>query len=551
MAIHKSNRFDNLVESIWFPWIDLVFVSFAGILWIVGQRSLTWQPLLIALLPWVLRLATGHFPFRRTPLDFPMLAFLFSAGVGVWTAYDRSNAWAKFWLLVGAILLFYALAGQSVDNLWPIVGVLGFSGVLIGGYFLLTHDWQAFPAKYDTLNQTLLRWMTLRPKTYLAALPPNVAASLMAISLPLLLAWGYHLWYKGRKVFFATAIGAIGFVSVILLLTTSRGAWIALGVAAGIGLFAWISGKLASQIGRPRSLIFVLLLLLALVISVLFAVLYPGGPVALIDQLPGPASGTSRYVLIQNTLDLIRDFPITGGGLRSFPGLYSQYILVIPFFVLPNGHNIFLDTALEQGPLGIIAMATIFLGSFVLLFITSKTQEVNNQDYLILCLAVGISLVIMLVHGFVEDTVYGNPGSFFLFVLPGLAVAVTLTQGQVITDQVLSDGWVVGGMLLVLIVLFMFWLITTRQSLTSTWLANLGAVKMAQVELAEWPTNKWDDGSNVGALRLAEDLFKRSLAAGDNRTAHHRLGLTAMLRRDFEQAVTYLEVANNRFNGLC
>jgi hypothetical protein len=253
-------------------------------------------------------------------------------------------------------------------------------------------------------------------------------------------------------------------------------------------------------------------------------------------------------VLIQNTLDLIQDFPITGGGLWSFPGLYSQYILVIPFFFLPNGHNIFLDATLEQGPLGMIAMATIFFGSFALLFVTSKTEADDKQDQRVLCLAIGISLVIMLVHGLVEDTIYGSQASFFLFALPGLTVAATLPQGQAITGSVLSDGWVVGSLLVLLLALVAAWLITTRQSITSTWLANLGAVKMAQVELANWPTNKWDDGSNVEALRAAEELFEQSLAADNNRMAHHRLGLIAMLRRNFDQAVAHLETVNG-FDG--
>jgi hypothetical protein len=221
---------------------------------------------------------------------------------------------------------------------------------------------------------------------------------------------------------------------------------------------------------------------------------------------------------------------------------------VIPFFFLPNGHNIFLDATLEQGPLGMVAMATIFFGSFVLLFVISKTEADNKQDQQVFRLAIGISLVIMLVHGLVEDTVYGSQASFFLFALPGLTLAATLPRGQAITGSVLSDGWVVGSMLVLLLALVAAWLIATRQSITSTWLANLGAVKMAQVELANWPTNKWDDGSNLEALRPAEELFERSLAAGNNRTAHHRLGLIAMLRRNFDQAVAHLETVNG-FDG--
>ena len=85
------------------------------------------------------------------------------------------------------------------------------------------------------------------------------------------------------------------------------------------------------------------------------------------------------------------------------------------------GHNIFLDVVLEQGPLGFIAIVMVFLGSFVLL--AQKTGGGNNpqlkrsQDWFILHLGILASLVVMLVHGLFEDTVYGSQFSMFLFVV--------------------------------------------------------------------------------------------------------------------------------------
>jgi tetratricopeptide (TPR) repeat protein len=78
----------------------------------------------------------------------------------------------------------------------------------------------------------------------------------------------------------------------------------------------------------------------------------------------------------------------------------------------------------------------------------------------------------------------------------------------------------------------------------SAWYANLGAIRMARVQLAGWPTESWEDGSSLPALAPAEALFQRSLALNPfNHTANHRLGLIALLRKDFSAAARYLETA--------
>jgi hypothetical protein len=52
---------------------------------------------------------------------------------------------------------------------------------------------------------------------------------------------------------------------------------------------------------------------------------------------------------------------------------------------------------------------------------------------------------------------------------------------------------------------------------------------MARVELADYPTNSWSDGSEVSLLAEAETYFERALRLNNkNRTAWHRLGLIAI-----------------------
>ena len=83
---------------------------------------------------------------------------------------------------------------RFIDNLWTVAGAIGFSGVLVGAYFLFSHNWHMFPAKFGPINNLMLGWMAIRPLTNLPALPPNVAASLMAISADFLARYQGRFW---------------------------------------------------------------------------------------------------------------------------------------------------------------------------------------------------------------------------------------------------------------------------------------------------------------------------------------------------------------------
>ncbi len=84
--------------------------------------------------------------------------------------------------------------------------------------------------------------------------------------------------------------------------------------------------------------------------------------------------------------------------------------------------------------------------------------------------------------------------------------------------------------------------LSARPSVAAAY-ANLGAVRMVKVDLADWPEGGWVEGRGA-ALQPAEAAFREALAWNPaQRTAHHRLGLIALDRRDFEAAVFHLEQA--------
>ncbi len=546
-SIGKADyRWPEVVQSPLFALVDLGLALTAGALWYLSRGQLGWLPLLLVTAPWAARAIAGYFPFRRTRFDGLLLLFLLSAFVAAWVAPVPDLAWPKFWLMVGGLFLFYALAGQPAEHIWPIVLGAGLFGALISLYFLLTHDWSALPAKVESLNRAALRWSGLRP-AFLGeahALHPNVAGGLMAMTAPFLLGAGIRAGHKQRWL----TAGVVAIASIVLLIglifTTSRGAWLAL---SG-GLIAWLLWLAARPLGRrlylSRRLALALELLIVLGLGLSASLLLPGGPLSLLERLPGPESTGSRLEISQQAVDLMADFPWTGAGLGAFDGLYSTYIRVIPQHYLIHSHNLFLDVGVEQGVLGLILLLAILAVCFWLLSDPRHAQPNGRVRSLsLVCGALFSSLTVLCLHGVVEDPLYGSRALLILLAPAGLVAAIfprrpaSVSDGKEDKRTLLLGGMAILGVVVAAGLLFSQPLVSSAQS-------NIGALQMARTQLINYPTNEWVTLVDPAPYQDASDRFRTALQANSrNRTAWYRLGMLAMLNQDFRTAATNLEQA--------
>lgn len=534
-----------LPDRSWFALLDVALVAGAGAAWYVRPELGAW-PLAVALLPWLIRLLHRRFPFQRTPLDGLFLVFMLTAALGVWAGYDPQRAAAKFWLILDGVLMVYALAGQPRENRWWVAGGLGGYAVAISGYFFLTHDWRVDPGNLESLTRLGLAWMNLRPDLGLRALHPNVVAGMLVLTMPYLAATALQAWRKGRRGLAALPAGGLAFTAFALLMTSSRGGWIAL--IAAFGLWGLWAGSSFLAPGKPEQRLgtFLTVLSILALIGVVGVAASPGGLVGLLDRLPGPSSTGSRLALFQAMFFLIGDFPITGGGLDAFPGLYSHYILGSPTFILEHGHNLLLNITLEQGLAGGLAAFGI-LGVSAWLLIQGIRRRAGTQSSSSLLLWASLAgMAAVFIHGLVDDPLYGSRGQMLLWVAPGVALAV-LSHGRRAADPrppkaaVDPVVWLAaaGAAVSLGISLWAF-----RNPLQAAWFADLGALEMARIELSDFPTDRWDDGSEAEALLPVLETFEQAIRFDpDNRTAHHRYGLAAVLLRDFNAAIAYLEIA--------
>jgi len=478
-----------------------------------------------------------------------------TAAGGVWATYNREAGWAKFWLILASIFLYYALARQPRENLWLVTSLLSLLVAYRALNFLLSPDLPRQSADFEIITKIKRGWLDLRPALTIHAPLPNISAGILAMLIPFPLALGVRAWRERNTSITLLTMVAGGLALFSLLLSSSRGAWLALAVTGGIGLLWRLSQFAAKRVGKSPYLI--LGLCLFVVAGQLFwlSLTYPGGPMELANRLPGVPSGGSRLELVHAALNLIIDFPFTGGGLGAFAGLYSQYVMVIPHFLFSYSHNFYLDVALEQGLLGLLALVVVILGSAWLLVKSIYLSPGTNNSHSIGTVVLA-SLLVVILHGLVDDALYGNQATPQLFLLPGMAIAATRPDGglnrvhvpRLDLSKVLTPGlenrtrWI--GAALVFVTALIAPLIILREPITAAWLANLGAVEMARIELADFPSGRWDDGHNVNALAPTATVLKRALQLNpQNRTANHRLGMIAMVQRDFNTATFHLQQA--------
>ena len=484
-------------------------------------------PLLLFLLPSLGHfVATGRWPNRRTPLDWFLLLFLITALGGIWAAYNRPAALAAFWLLLGAVLLCYAVAQQPAEALLSLLSLLTIVAGLLALFFLLSHNWDNVPASVAVLDRLALAWLRIRPSLPLSE-APDAAEGIMVLLLPLAVARALIARHAADTVWLIIATVAALLVGLGLLFTTSLGAWAAL-LAAGLVAILW-----QREGNRPLLLLAAFLLLL----TTLLLVSWPAGARSLTATLPGE-SIQGRLALANGARALIGDFLFTGGGLGAFPGLYSRYILLLPVPFVSHSRNLWLDVALGQGVMGLLAMLGVMA---ICLFLLAQPEKIEQSVVRrLLGTAIVASLIAMMVHGLADDPFYSDHGALFLFFVPGLVLA--LRQEYLAWLARRCDYWL-PRLLALGIVVFLLGLAFYRP-LAASFKANLVAVAMARIELAAWPDLEWHDSSQLPALASVEDQLQAALATASGlRSAQQRLGMLAMLRFDYEVAIRHLVVA--------
>lgn len=407
-------------------------------------------------------------PMRRLslPFDILMIVFMLSAVVGLLVAYDRSLSYTILAavMLSGGIYFAMAHLVGSWHRARRVAWVLFAAGSLHTLLFILLYGHQ----NYIETPAFILRLGEIT--TALPDLPifihPNAAAAVIVGLLPLGLTLaitsrsdgGRALWWMG------VAVMVYG-----LLLSFSRGAFVALGMAGLAALLLLILPRRAA-----------LIVALALVAGVVaLAVFAPPVVGSTFDWL------LSRYELYRNSLYVARDYAFTGAGLGDvFALVYARYGLLIQVPFLYHAHNLPLAVWLGQGLPGLVALAALVV-TFVLL--VSKVLRCARPRRIFHGLWLGVAAT--LIHGLFDAQQYSDEA---LFVMPLLfaLIGLTMATGRLALHKAAWDTAHVDpqymprllplGAALVIVVLALGF----NGTLTAVWAANLGALAETRGTLA-------------------------------------------------------------------
>ncbi len=332
----------------------LVGVEFFVVALATGAAAFNrlWLPwaLLIAALFWPLRrLATGRWSVR-TPVDWPVALLLLTLPVTLWASVELEQTRPQVLRLLAGAALFYALVNWGNLNLKKIrlaANLTLAAGLLLALAAPVLVQWNALKLAFiPSALYARFRLLASDPAN------PNVMAGSLVLLLPLGIGLLLFAWRSLRNWERLLAAGFVVLGGGMLLLTQSRGAWLALAAALAV---------LVSLRFR-RGWIFVLAAALVGVAGAALIGLDQAAAYLVSSATLGGAEG--RLEVWSRALYMIQDFPFTGIGMGTFTGVADR---LYPFFLYAPGtvehaHNLFLQVAVDLGLPGLVAWLAILLG---------------------------------------------------------------------------------------------------------------------------------------------------------------------------------------------
>ncbi|MBR4874641.1 MAG: O-antigen ligase family protein [Clostridia bacterium] len=249
---------------------------------------------------------------------------------------------------------------------------------------------------------------------------PNVLGEFLVLTIPMTLA---VIWGKA-KISHKTLFGFVLIsMAACMIFTWSRGAW--LGVFFAVALLLVIMDKRWVFVGILGLIAVPLLLVLS-------------GHTAILDRLLsiGNTADTStayRVSIWQASVKMIRDFWVSGIGIgsESYKSVYPVYALAGADFAL-HSHNLYLQTWVEMGILGITSLLALLL-TFVRKTFSKAIIESRKKDNTAkMVIAMGTGVLGFMLQG-LTDYVWYNYKILMIF---WLLVALAVSGANIVSESV-------------------------------------------------------------------------------------------------------------------
>lgn len=348
----------------------------------------------------------------------PAIGYLAVTAVSLVVAQSTALAWNEILLITQGVLLFVYISSnvRSAADFQRVVHLVIFALTLQASFILLQY-YMGFSFDFAGLKANERIGETLRTGGTIGS--PNTAASFLApgiaMSVALLVA---------RSVTSARLLAALSVVvgSFALVLTFSRGGWLACAIAVTFVLTALNIGK---QLTRRVLLLTAIVALLGVTV---------GGQVhARLESKTGGAK--ARVALGAVAVEVIRDHPVLGVGANNYVTVLEDYAPATGYSYVP--HNKFLLVWSEAGLAGLIAFGLFLGGSLRKGWLALRAPSAPLLPYVV---ASGAAYLALLVHMNFEPF-HGRPQVMLLFLVTALiyAAAGQVAGGQVNVRE--RPGW--------------------------------------------------------------------------------------------------------------
>jgi tetratricopeptide (TPR) repeat protein len=241
-------------------------------------------------------------------------------------------------------------------------------------------------------------------------------------------------------------------------------------------------------------------------------------------------------------MSLIRDYPFTGGGLKTFWLVHPTYALLSNLRFLQHAHNSFLEVWIEQGILGALALLA---GTLVVA--TWAWDALSRVDVRACAYAGLFSLTAVALHGLFDVVFYIERTLPLIGLALGFAwYASSYSQVGEIAPVINRRYVWIGGIILAVLLLSGFFF---NQEILSAWNSNMGAINQTRAELAYYDPGNFKEVT-IDQIRRSTDLsqaengFNKALNYNrSSATALHRLTQIEMSRRKFNLALQHMQTA--------
>src|SRR5438094_4158375 len=324
---------------------------------------LTWTPTYILFLAYLFTIVTGRLPIgtvamilalcslvvQRAPLRAPVFVWLFAA----WTLWaSLGYAMTQYPDMVEETLINHGkillVAFVAVNALRTGTQIRFFIVFVLVSYVL-------FPARSTIVNY--IHGYTLFGRAvgpFIYGNPNDLAAHSILLLGPALALWASSNRGSPARLI---GLGGAAILTLVIVLTQSRGAFLALGAMA-------LPSTIALARRRPRAVVglaaFVGLALYLAPASFWHRMqgLSKGTSVETIGQMDPEGSARQRFAVLQAASRIIRDHPVVGVGFGAYEFAQHRYNPALGYL---DTHNTYLNVLAETGVPGLVLFLWIVI----------------------------------------------------------------------------------------------------------------------------------------------------------------------------------------------